>query len=146
MLYAVLDAETAIPMNGVRAGALEQFAQTGSIQPESRLFDGVSIPCCSLVGAGGESPKPQDVRAFYEWARQKYALVVVDCPPVLGPSDTAALCRVADGALLVVSADDARVQVVTRARDTLDAAGANIVGVVLNRRQNFIPRQLYRFL
>jgi Mrp family chromosome partitioning ATPase len=128
------------------ATALEQLAESGAVQPASRLFDGIAVPFATLVRSTGDGPKPQQLRSLYEWTRQNFALTIVDCPPILGPHNTAALSRIADGTLFVVGADDTRVQVVKRARDTLEAAGATILGVVLNRRQNFIPAPLYRFL
>lgn len=84
-------------------------------------------------------------RLLGEWKR-KYRYVVIDLPAVGELSLVPHLASECDGALLVVAADGRRWQVVRHAKDQLDASGAKLLGVVLNKRRYAIPGWLYRTL
>ncbi len=91
------------------------------------------LPC----GAGGdrsaelvESPRLKD---FLTQAREQYDVVVLDTPPVLGVADSTVLCNVSDATLFVIQASRNPKWLVKRAKMEVEAAGAYIVGVVLNR-------------
>jgi len=73
-------------------------------------------------------------------------LTVVDTPPPSRSFDGIILCGAMDAVLLVVAAESTRVPVVEELRDTLLSQGANLAGVVLNRRRLYIPRVIYRIL
>ncbi|MPY67622.1 CpsD/CapB family tyrosine-protein kinase [Deinococcus sp. SDU3-2] len=62
-----------------------------------------------------------------------YDVVLVDAPPLLNVPDTAAVASHSDGLLLVVAAGRTEVQHVGNALQTAQAAGAPVLGVVLNR-------------
>jgi Mrp family chromosome partitioning ATPase len=51
-----------------------------------------------------------------------------------------------DGVILVITYDKTRRQVAVRAKKDLEDAGANILGVVINRRKYYIPDWIYRRL
>jgi capsular exopolysaccharide synthesis family protein len=95
---------------------------------------GLSILPC---GAGGhrsaellESPR---MKAFLEEAREQYDIVIFDSPPVLGIADSTVLCHVVDATLFVIQASRNPKWLVKRARMELEAGGAHIAGVILNR-------------
>jgi non-specific protein-tyrosine kinase len=60
-------------------------------------------------------------------------LVVFDSPPLQAVTDAAVLSSFSDGALLVVDAGHSRRRAVRQAYQALERAGANVLGVVLNR-------------
>jgi Mrp family chromosome partitioning ATPase len=60
-------------------------------------------------------------------------LIVIDSPPMLSVADATILASRVDGVLLVVDAGYTRRAMVKRAKESLLAIGANIVGVVVNR-------------
>lgn len=62
-------------------------------------------------------------------------LIIVDAPPVLSDVTAVALAAQSAGVLLVIEADKTRASVVERARRNLEAAGAQMCGVVLNKRK-----------
>ncbi len=78
--------------------------------------------------------------------KEHYDFVVVDCPPLLGVSGAAMLASQCDGAILVVQAGRVRREVVQRCIQNLEATGANLLGVVLNKRQYPIPAFIYKRL
>jgi Mrp family chromosome partitioning ATPase len=72
------------------------------------------------------------VGAILASLREDHDIVLVDAPPILLVHDAALLARAMDGVLFVVSALWARPELLERARQLLDSAGAVVLGVVLN--------------
>jgi Mrp family chromosome partitioning ATPase len=75
--------------------------------------------------------------------KNHFGLVLIDGPAVLQTSATLNMATSADGVFLVVEAGRTRRQVVELALDQLREAGANIIGVIMNKRRFFIPAWLY---
>jgi len=73
-------------------------------------------------------------------------LVFADAPPVTLYPDARALAPLFDGVILVVEADTTPVSVATRSCQILRDAGANILGVVLNKRRDYIPDVIDRLV
>ena len=128
------------------ATLLDEFARTGSVTLERIAVSGARLSLGRVTDTKTGRPNLDTLRDFYTWARAQFTLIIVDCPPIMRAPDSAVLCGLADGTILVVEADRTRVPVVQRARETLATAGANILGVVLNKRDDLIPSFLYRFI
>lgn len=96
-----------------------------------------------VVTAGTIVPNPAEVLAsakMQEFKRQLEEdadIVIFDGPPVMPLADVPILARMVDGVVLVVDSVRTRREPAQRARVILQNAGANILGVVLNR---FSPR------
>ena len=73
------------------------------------------------------------MRALLDRLRVDADLLVLDSPPLLAVTDSAVLSSFVDGTVLVVDAARGHRRAVRAARDTLGKAGANVLGVVLNR-------------
>jgi capsular exopolysaccharide synthesis family protein len=97
-------------------------------------FDGLI-----LVPSGPQPPNPSEMLASERMRRrlaqfrQLADIVVIDTSPVLAVSDPAILAALADGAVLVVNAARTRGHHAAQAAQTLQSAGARLLGVVLNR-------------
>jgi succinoglycan biosynthesis transport protein ExoP len=65
-------------------------------------------------------------------AREKYDLVIIDTPPLALVPDAFPLVRQADGVLIVSRIGQDRTDVAARLRETLQSAGAPVIGVVAN--------------
>jgi Mrp family chromosome partitioning ATPase len=90
-----------------------------------------------------DSPGPAAV-----WARLRteYDLVLVDAPPAtLSPQGLAVASQV-DGVVLVLAAEDTRWPVAERVKQSIERSGGRVLGVVLNKRQYYIPRFIYKRL
>jgi len=83
-------------------------------------------PPAELVGTRGM----QDLLAA---AEEQFDAVVIDSPPVLAVSDSVVLARQVDATFIVVGAERTELQALNTTRDTLEAVGGVISGVVLNR-------------
>lgn len=81
-----------------------------------------------------------------EELRATYGQVVVSLPPVLSSPDVALLGPRIDGVVLVVEAESTRWQVAKEAKKSLDSAGVEVFGAVLNNKAYHIPDWLYRLL
>jgi protein-tyrosine kinase len=71
--------------------------------------------------------------------RDSVDLLVIDSPPVIPVSDSLVLTGECDGVLLVVMAGTTPREVVKRARDLLQDASANILGLVMNNLKETLP-------
>lgn len=71
--------------------------------------------------------------------RSQFDFIVVDGPPVNSYADASVLATKVDGVILVVEADSTPVLDAENAKRQLGKVGARILGVVLNRRRNYIP-------
>ena len=74
------------------------------------------------------------------------ARLLVDLPPVLDRPDATLVAPHLDGVLLVLEAEGTRWEVAREARQRLEAAGAKVIGAVLNKKPQPIPNWLYRLL
>lgn len=69
--------------------------------------------------------------AFLQEARQRYAYIVLDTPPLLPVFDSALLAKSVDGVLMVVSANQTPRKLLGEALNMLDAS--KVLGIVFNR-------------
>jgi succinoglycan biosynthesis transport protein ExoP len=72
------------------------------------------------------------MRTLLQEAAKEYEFVILDSPPLLNVADTRILASVVDATILVVKGGDTPRQVVQYAQSQARAAGANLMGVVLN--------------
>jgi capsular exopolysaccharide synthesis family protein len=76
--------------------------------------------------------------------KDEYDLVVIDCPPLAAGHGSTHLPKGDAFTALVVAASRTNREVIEGALHELQLVGADVVGVVLNRRQFFIPTFVYR--
>jgi protein-tyrosine kinase len=72
--------------------------------------------------------------------------ILLDAPPVNECTDALTLCSEVDGAVLVVQAEKTKCEVAQSAKQRLEHAKVNILGVVLNKRKFHIPGWIYKRL
>jgi len=83
---------------------------------------------------------------FWEKLRQLFDLILVDSPPALRSQDSMIIFPKVDGVVLVVEAERTRWQVAESVKDRIVKNGGRILGVVLNKRQYYIPEFIYKQL
>jgi capsular exopolysaccharide synthesis family protein len=86
------------------------------------------------------------INALIEQMRKEADWVLLTAPPVNAYNDAVALAKKVDGVVLVVEAEQTRWEVAQSAKERLEDARANILGVVLNNRKLHIPGWIYRRL
>jgi capsular exopolysaccharide synthesis family protein len=86
------------------------------------------------------------VERFLERATASFEFVIFDAAPVLQFPATCALASYVDGVLLVLHADHTSVEDARRAKAELERVNACVLGAVLNRREDYTPSLLRRFV
>ena len=78
--------------------------------------------------------------------RNKFGFVLVDCPAMSESSSILSLSKTVDAVTLVVASGEMRREEIDSALRTLGAAAANVIGLVLNKRTDPVPRLFSRWL
>ena len=130
-------------------------------KPEKELFDvceelGISFVAYSPLGNGFSSGKhtkntkydKNDFRSFMgrfkpevmennqkllNELRKLYDIIILDCPPVIGLSDTMIMTKFSDANIIVVSNKKTKIESLDRAKKIFAQANAKITGVVINK-------------
>ena len=87
-----------------------------------------------------------EARSFFSRLRKDYDFVIIDTPSVCEYPDAAVLAGLADASVLVLQAESTRFDEAEEARDLLLQAGSPILGGVLNRQKEYLPKWLRRML
>ena len=65
-------------------------------------------------------------------AKRRFDIVLIDSPPILGVSDASIITSAVDMTLIVVQPRKIPAKALVKQKSTIDAAGGNLVGVVMN--------------
>lgn len=96
------------------------------------------LPNLDVLTSGPLPPTPAELLGSHQMrellaeATKRYAHVILDGPPVLLMSDAGVLATLVDGVILVARAEENTKGSLKRARETLDAISARVLGAVLN--------------
>jgi polysaccharide biosynthesis transport protein len=97
------------------------------------------VPNLDLLLAGPIPPNPPELlqsdmmKKALQAFRQHYSVVIIDSPPVLPITDAVIISHMADKTLLVAAANASTIFAIQKTIETLSQAGADLMGVVLNR-------------
>jgi len=100
------------------------------VQPLDR-FNLDVIPAGTVRTGISQILRSPRLDAFIQEARQRYAYIVLDTPPLLPVFDSALLAKSVDGVLMVVSANQTPRKLLGEALNMLDAS--KVLGIVFNR-------------
>ncbi len=109
-----------------------------SPNPSSALQQG-PVENLSILFSGPMLPNPSDLLGsrrmgdLIETLRQQTDVVIFDSPPVMADADATILAARVDGVLLVIDSGNTRRGPALRGKESLEAVGARLTGVVLNR-------------
>jgi capsular exopolysaccharide synthesis family protein len=107
--------------------------------PEQDLIHKTQIPNLAVVCSGPSPSNPSELLGssrmtqVVERLKQLADVVVFDSPPVGAVTDATVLAARLDGVVLVVERGRASIPTIERTRTRLDAVGARVLGVVLNK-------------
>ena len=96
------------------------------------------VPDLDVLASGPVPPFPTEMLSsrtmldLLDRAKESYAYVVLDSPPVLSVTDGVILSSKVDAVVLVVRHGKSSKNIVRRGRDLLVRSGANMAGLVLN--------------
>lgn len=108
------------------------------------------IPNLHIMGAGsgglGFLPfdKIENIKGLLKEAKKEYNFIIFDAPPVLESPETALISRQFDSILLIIEANRTVRSDVERTKQEIIESGGKILGIVLNRKKQYIPTKIYR--
>ena len=94
-----------------------------------------------LLPTGPTPPNPVELlasennRKLLNRLKRKYDLIIMDCAPIIGLSDSLIITTLSDINLLTVSARKTKMENLERAKRLFEQANAKIDGVILNKAQ-----------
>jgi capsular exopolysaccharide synthesis family protein len=86
------------------------------------------------------------IKEFWDAAKEKFDLVLIDSAPAARSPDSIALSRYADGVVLVLEAEKTRKPVAESLKNQVVQNGGNLLGMVFNKRRYHIPKSVYKRL
>jgi capsular exopolysaccharide synthesis family protein len=95
------------------------------------------------------SPRTLDAaknKDFWENLREKFDMIIIDTPPATLFPDGLAIAGIVDGVVMVVEAEKTRWQVALSVKEKIQKHGGNILGIVFNKREFYIPEFIYKHL
>jgi len=113
---------------------------TGTAEPHEVIQD-TAIHGLSVVPCGPLPPNPAELLTsprfgeFLDFIRDRCDFVLIDTPPVLAVTDPGVVAANVDGVLLVIRVKKNARPHAAHAKETLQALGANLFGVVVNGYQ-----------
>lgn len=78
--------------------------------------------------------------------RVSFDNILIDCRSLKDSADVAVIASSVDGVVIVVDAGDSRRDEILNAQRTVETAGGNFLGFVMNKRKYPVPEWLYRRL
>jgi protein-tyrosine kinase len=151
----VLDADQSHPTQHLFLGVtprhyLEEVLKNGLAVEKAIYRLGASRPALSLIaGNNGAATKIFDSPEIYgllDQLKSLFEFVLIDSPPVTESQDALSVCRKVDGVVLVMEAENTRWPVALRVKEEIIKNGGNIIGMVFNKRQYYIPKFIYQRL
>ena len=121
-------------------GPIHAFVQQAAGERVWLLAGGPAAPE-ALNTLGGER-----MHARLTELREQFHYVLLLAPPACAYADAMVLGKLADGVVLVVEANATRCEAARQVKESFAAAGAHLLGAVLNERTFPIPERLYRKL
>lgn len=154
----LIDADMRKPVQHRHAGIPNSLGLSNLLTntvPESQAGEEVEImrntPWANvwLVTAGTLPPNPANLLAsqkmgmFIEACCNRFDIVIIDSPPVIGLADALLLSRLAEATVLTVASQQVARKGVQNALKKLRAAAGHVVGTVLNRFE--MDRMEYKY-
>lgn len=113
---------------------------------EGMSFDRYIFPTfdknIDLLPTGPTPPNPVELlgsdnnRRLLECLKKKYDLIIMDCAPIIGLSDSLIITTLSDINLVTVSSKKTKMENLERTKKIFEQANAKIDGVILNKVQS----------
>lgn len=107
------------------------------------------IPNLRLVPSGQTPSNPSELldsnkmKEVLATLQNQADYVIIDSPPVLPVTDASILASKVDGVILVVGIGKVQPEMALRAKEHLETANGNILGLVINRSETYLEESAY---
>jgi len=105
----------------------------------SRYVVKTEVKNIDLIPTGPTPPNPIELLAsknneeVIKELRKHYDIIILDCAPILGISDTQVMLKHADANVVVVSSGETPIELLERAKKVFETANSKIDGVIINK-------------
>ncbi|MFA7744112.1 CpsD/CapB family tyrosine-protein kinase [Salinicoccus roseus] len=109
--------------------------------PVENIVRETEIENLDLITSGPIPPNPSELLSSNKMTHllktfsMHYDMVIIDSPPLLAVTDAQVLSKITDGTVLVTNVAGNNRDRLREAKDLLDKADANILGVVMNNKK-----------
>jgi len=92
-----------------------------------------------LIPNGPTPPNPIELlsssknKELLDELKQKYDLIILDCPPVLGLSDALVMTKYSDANIIVISKGKTKVESLAEVKKSFEKVNSSITGVITNK-------------
>jgi protein-tyrosine kinase len=107
------------------------------------------MPNLSMISFGSKAyswlawSRPAYLRERFAELKDQFDSIIFDGASIYGPVDSAVFAGAFDGVAIVIECEKTRWEVLQSANERLEKVGANILGVIMNKRKLYIPKGLY---
>ena len=102
------------------------------------------LPAVHADGNGLDLMRPEELGTILSRLKGQYRYIVMDLPAIEDSNLAVRLAGSCDAVGMVVEAGKSRWQAIRAAKERLMTSGANIIGIVLNKRSFPVPGWLYK--
>jgi capsular exopolysaccharide synthesis family protein len=109
--------------------------------PVENIVRETEIENLDIVSSGPIPPNPSELLSSNKMTHllktfsMHYDMVIIDSPPLLAVTDAQVLSKITDGTVLVTNVAENNRDKLREAKDLLNKADANILGVVMNNKK-----------
>ena len=98
-----------------------------------------SIDNVDLIPNGPTPPNPIELLSssknerLLDAFKKYYDVIILDCPPVLGLSDTLIMTKYSDANIITISSKKTKIELLSEVKKNFEKANASITGVIINK-------------
>lgn len=104
------------------------------------VIDDTHIDRLSVLMSGPVPPNPSEILASKRMSallcdlKEQFDVIIIDTPPIIAVTDAQIVAAKCDGVLLVIDQGKVKREIARKAKARLEHVKANILGVILNRK------------
>lgn len=103
------------------------------------------LPTGTLTGHPTEIMGSRRFKEIINLLSTKFDVVILDSAPVLNMPDAMILSKISDAVLIVVESGKTRQKDVLSIKSSLELVGAKMIGFVMTKQQNYMPRYIHDY-
>lgn len=94
-----------------------------------------------IITSGPIPPNPSELLVsrkmvlFMKMVKEQYEIIIIDSPPLLAVTDAQVLSKLTDSTILITDVNENNRNSINQAKELLEKADANIIGVILNNKK-----------